>query len=211
MGKGTQLLSATTYQSFRPYGNKVTIAHQFNYTTDQITYKRGWSALGHSTAFKDQNQWFFASHYRGTHMDRHRFFLGVWKMHFIDDWPVIEPNRYTGEGSIDLTNADISGDYRIQILHQSAVNSSLDGDIISIVNRAEAITLTKQRQGEWYLVNGDYDGRYRINDGMLELELDSVIYRGYVTPQFNYELEKGVLGLSLINSQGTALWGNRFN
>jgi len=142
-------------------------------------------------------------------MDRHRFFLGVWKMHFINDWPVLEPNRYTGEGSIDLEKADISGNYRIQILHQSAVNSALTDDVISIVKRAEAITLTTEKDGDWYLVSGEYGGRYRINEGLLELELDGTLYSGRITPQFNYEFEEGVLGLSLINDEGTALWGNR--
>ena len=208
-GKGVSALSATNYNSFRPYGNKVTIAHQFTYLTDDISYKRGWAGIGHSTAFKDEEQWFFASHYRGTYMDRHRFFLGIWKMHFVNDWPVIEPNRYTGEGSINLEQADISGNYRIQILYQSAVNSMLTDDIISIVNRAEEITLTKQKAGEWYVVNGEYNGRYRLNNNQLELELNGVLYKGVITPQFNYEFEKGVLGLSLINSDGTALWGNR--
>ncbi|MGI6735385.1 MAG: arabinan endo-1,5-alpha-L-arabinosidase [Bacilli bacterium] len=208
-GKGVAALSSTNYHSFRPYGNKVTIAHQFTYNDDDINYKRGWAAIGHSTAFKDNGEWFFASHYRGTYMDRHRFFLGVWKMHFINDWPVLEPNRYTGEGSIDLEKADISGNYRIQILHQSAVNSALTDDVISIVKRAEAITLTTEKDGDWYLVSGEYSGRYRINEGLLELELDGTLYSGRITPQFNYEFEEGVLGLSLINDEGTALWGNR--
>lgn len=209
-GKGAAALSSTTYQSFRPYGNKITIAHQFNYPSDDIPYKRGWSAIGHSTAFKQEENWYFASHYRGTFMDRHRFFLGVWKMHFVDDWPVLEPNRYTGEGEIDLSIADISGPYRIQVLHQAAVNSSLDGDIISIVNPSEEIVLTNHVDNGWFRVEGDYDGRYRIIDDQLELELDDVVYRGVITPQFNYEFAQHVLGISLINADGTALWGNRY-
>jgi arabinan endo-1,5-alpha-L-arabinosidase len=209
-GKGAAALSSTTYQSFRPYGNKVTIAHQFTYHGDIGKYNRGWSAIGHSTAFKDGDQWFFASHYRGTHMDRHRFFLGIWKMHFIEQWPVLEVNRFTGAGSIDLGKADISGTYRIQILHQAVVNSSLDGDIISITNLAEEIELTNQKDGEWHVVTGDYDGRYRIMDETLELELNDKLFKGKITPQFNYDWERGVLGLSLISSDGTALWGNRY-
>lgn len=209
-GKGNSALTSTTYQSFRPYGNKITIAHQFTYNTDTTGYRRGWAAIGHSTAFYDDGQWFFASHYRGTHMDRHRFFLGVWKMLFVNDWPILEVNRYTGPSSIDLDKADISGPYRIQILHQAVANSSLDGDIISIVNRAQAIELTNTKVNGWYQVSGAYDGRYRIYDGLVELELDDVLYKGYVTPQFNYELERGVLALSLISNTGTALWGNRY-
>ncbi len=208
--KGNAALIPTTYQSFRGYGNKVTIAHQFNYVSDDILYKRGYSGLGHSTAFFDNGQWFFASHYRGTFMDRHRFFLGIWKMHFVNDWPVIEANRYTGPGSINLEVANISGPYRIQILHQSAVNSSLNGDIISIVRRAEEINLTLTKVGDWFKVTGDYEGRYRLIDGFLELELGNSVYYGYVSAQFNYELGEGVLGLSLLNNEGTALWGNRF-
>lgn len=209
-GKGASALTPTTYQTFRPYGNKITIAHQFNYVSDDIAYKRGYAALGHSTAFYDDEQWFFASHYRGTQMDRHRFFLGVWKMHFVDDWPVLEPNRFSGNGSVDLEVADISGPYRIQILHQAAVNSSLEGDIISIVKRAEAINLTTTKDGEWYKINGDYDGRYRINEGLLELDLDGIVYKGHVNASFNYELAKHDLSLSLINSDGVGLWGNRY-
>lgn len=208
--KGKAALSATSNQTFRGYGNKVTIAHQFNYLEDDILYKRGYSGLGHSTAFHDNDEWFFASHYRGTFMDRHRFFLGIWKMHFVNDWPVIEPNRYTGPGSVDLEVADISGPYRIQIVHQGAVNSTLTGDIISIVKRAEEITLTNQKDGEWRKVTGDYEGRYRLHNGLLELDLGNSVYKGYISAQFNYELGHGVLGLSLLNNDGTALWGNRY-
>lgn len=207
--KGNSALTPTNYGSFRPYGNKVTIAHDFTYQTDDISYKRGWSGLGHSTSFKDEGKWYFASHYRGTYMDRHRFFLGVWRMHFINDWPVIEPNRYTGAGSVDLSKADVSGNYRIQVVGQEVVNSALNEDIISIVKRAEEITLTTEEVDGYFKVTGDYNGRYRIYDDMLELELDGVKYVGVITAQFNYEFEKGVLGLSLINNKGTALWGNR--
>ena len=65
----------------------MTIAHQFTYLTDDISYKRGWAGIGHSTAFKDEEQWFFASHYQALYGSSS--FLSYLEDAFVNDWPVM--------------------------------------------------------------------------------------------------------------------------
>lgn len=213
--EGNEAIASTNSSNFRNYGNQLTAAYYFPLDSNQNGYDRGFSGLGHSTAFKDGDQWFFASHYRGTYMDKDRFFLGIRKIHFIDGWPVVEANRYTAEGFVDYQNADLSGRYKVFILPKYEANSRLiaQGSIeqIEIIHNAQEIHLEKEVIDGWHVLSGAYSGRWRILDNnMLEINIDGNIYRGIINAQWSYEQEKGVLSFSLIDNKGIAFWGNRY-
>ncbi|NLD25912.1 MAG: arabinan endo-1,5-alpha-L-arabinosidase, partial [Acholeplasmataceae bacterium] len=137
---GKSALSPTTPTSFRGYGNKITAAHKFERDSKEDGLDRGWAGIGHCSVLKDGDDWYFASHYRGTFMDKDRFFLGIRKMYFIDGWPIVCANRYSPGADEDLTKADISGRYKIYILQKEVANSSLDNNIISIITKASTIS-----------------------------------------------------------------------
>jgi len=204
--QGNGAISSSNRDNFRNYGNKITDAHQF-ITEEKV---RGWAGIGHSAAYKDGDQWLFLSHYRGTYIDKDRFFFGVRAMHFVNDWPVLEANRFIYGGSKDLSKANISGNYQIHLLEKNRLNSSLNNNIISIIKKAENIVLTEEKvDNEWNLIEGDYEGKWRFDNKNLEIIIDNISYIGVITPQWNFESHQGVLSFSLIDESGTTIWGNR--
>lgn len=209
--EGKSALSSTSSSNFRGYGNKLTGAHIFPRDSKEDGFDRGWAAIGHCSVLRDGNDWFFFSHYRGTFMDKDRFFLGVRKMHFVEGWPVVMPNRYVPGGDGDLSKADISGRFKITVLHKEAPNSVLNNNLISILIPAQTVEFTKEATGEgWYKFKGDLVGEWRFQaHNRLEIRLNKDVYVGIIEPQWNFERHKGVLSFSLINSKGVSLWGNR--
>jgi len=209
--EGNHAISSSNRDNFRNYGNMITDAYQFKTNPSDGELVRGWSGIGHSAAYKDNNEWLFLSHYRGTHIDKDRFFFGVRRMHFIDGWPVVEANRYVQGGNDDLSNANLSGNYQIHILNKHVANSSLNDNVISIIKKSENIILTEEKIDEnWFKVEGDYNGKWRFNDNLLELTINNIKYKGIITPQWDFERHEGTLSFSLINELGISLWGVRF-
>ncbi len=208
---GNLAISPTNRDNFRNYGNMITDAYQFKTNPNDGELVRGWSGIGHSAAYKDGNEWLFLSHYRGTHIDKDRFFFGVRRMHFIGGWPVVEVNRYVKGGDDDLSNANVSGNYQIHILNKNVANSSLNNNVISIIKKSENIILSENKlSDDWYELTGDYNGKWRFINNQLELVLNNKTYKGVITPQWHFERHKGTLGFSLINEDGIAIWGMRF-
>lgn len=204
-------IAQTNRDTFRKYGNMITDAHEFLFDPQNGELQRGWSGIGHSAALKDGDEWLFISHYRGTHIDKDRFFFGARRMHFVDGWPVIEANRYVQGGSMDQSKVDISGTYQVHILNKLVMNSSLNNNVISIIKKASIINLTKHKLTDnWYEVTGYYNGKWRYHEDNLELELESILYHGIITPQFQFERHLGTLSFSLINEKGYTIWGNRY-
>ncbi len=209
--EGNLAISNTNRETFRAYGNMITDAYQFNFDKSLGEQKRGWAGLGHSAAYKDGDTWLYLSHYRGTYIDKDRFFFGVRKMHFVNGWPILEANRHV-MGAEELTDkVNISGNYQIHLLDKNVQNAKLNNNIITIVNKAKNITLTLEKYDEkYYNVIGDLTGKWKFENNQLELVLNNKIYRGIITPQWQFEKHKGTLSFSLIDEKGYSLWGNRF-
>lgn len=189
--------------SFRQYGNKITDAHRFKYTDGD---GKGWAAIGHCSTYTEGDQTYFLSHYRGTHLDSARFFLGIRKMYFVDGWPLLAANRYAGEQRQDMTGLTVSGKYLLHILNKRICNAKLNGGKITVDSAAVALELKDNGQ-----VNSDlYDGSWKMTGkDEIEIKLGNTTYKGLVLPQWSWERNKGVLSISAISNKGEALWANR--
>lgn len=209
--EGKKALASSNSSNFRSFGNRLTGAHKFPRDSRDDGLDRGWAGIGHCSVLKDGDEWYFFSHYRGTFMDKDRFFLGVRKMDFINGWPVVSVNRYVGGADEDLSNADVSGRYKLTVLYKEVSNSALENNMISILTPAVTVEFTKEAAEEgWYKFEGDLIGKWRFSTpNTIEIELNNEIYVGKITPQWNYERNKGVLSFSAINSKGVSIWGNR--
>lgn len=209
--EGKKAIASTSRSNFRGYGNKLTGAHIFPRDSKEDGYERGWAGIGHCSVLKDGDEWFFFSHYRGTFMDKDRFFLGVRKMHFVNGWPIVSVNRFVPGADGDLSKADVSGRYKITVLYKEAANSELNNNIISILVPAKTVVFTKNPAGDgWNQFTGDLVGEWRFRaPNLIEIKLNNDIYAGIIEPQWNFERNKGVLSFSAINSKGVSIWGNR--
>lgn len=201
--EGRRAADKSGESTFRQYGNKITDAHRFKYEDGD---KKGWAAIGHCSTFTEGDQTYFLSHYRGTYIDSARFFLGIRKMFFVGDWPVVAANRYAGEQSQDMTGLNISGKYLMHILSKRVCNATLNSNKITV--DIDAITLELKSNGE---VDSElYDGSWKFTgENKIEIKLGSTTYKGIVSPQWSWERNRGVLGISAISNKGEALWANR--
>lgn len=194
--------------SFRQYGNKVTDAHRFAYEDGN---GRGWAAIGHCSTFREGDDMYLLSHYRGTYMDSARFFLGIRKMVFIDGWPVVAANRYAGERSQDMTGLAVNGKYLMHILSKRVCNAKMNNNRISIDKDAIEVELKGKAgdtQGE--LSSELYDGSWKLTGkDTVEIKLGNTVYKGVISPQWSWERDRGVLSISAISAKGEALWANR--
>ncbi|MDE6397775.1 MAG: arabinan endo-1,5-alpha-L-arabinosidase [Clostridiales bacterium] len=189
--------------SFRRYGNKVTDAHRFAYEDGN---GRGWAAIGHCSTFTEGEETYLLSHYRGTHLDSARFFLGIRKMYFVNDWPVVAANRYAGEQRQDMTGLTVSGKYLLHILRKNVCNAAINGNKI----RVEQDAIVAELKSNGTVNSDDYDGSWKLTGkDEIEITLGKTVYKGVVSPQWSWERDKGVLSISAISDKGEAIWANR--
>jgi arabinan endo-1,5-alpha-L-arabinosidase len=209
--KGYFAIASTNQDNFRHFGNKLTDSYHFTQMNSNQGFNRGWAAIGHNTTLEDEGKHYFVSHYRGTFMDKDRFFLGVREMFFINDWPLIAPHRYVGPTHIDISNAFLQGDYQIHILDNTISNASLNDNIISIVNHSRLVHLSNERVSDHhFLVTGDMEGKWRVlENDLLEIEIEGKTYIGIFIPAFSYEKDDFVLSFSARSNEGVSIWGSR--
>lgn len=205
--EGRKALDASSDKTFRRFGNKVTDAHNFAYGDG---LNRGWAAIGHCSTLTDGDETYLLSHYRGTHMDKDRFFLGVRKLFFTNGWPVAAANRYAGEQRQDLSGCTVSGTYKVHVLHKEVPNAVLNNNVISVTTKAATITLGGKEGATEGAVSGDYDGNWKFSGkDEIEIKLGNTVYKGIVSPQWSWERNRGTLSISAISGKGEAIWANR--
>ncbi len=193
--------------SFRQYGNKVTDAHRFAYEDGD---GKGWAAIGHCSTITDGEEVYLLSHYRGTHMDSARFFLGVRKLFFVDGWPVAAANRYAGEKRQSMEGLTVSGKYLMHTLTKRVTNARLSSNRIIVEKDAVEVTLKGKAGATQGNVTSDLnDGTWKLSGDTIEITLGKTVYKGIVSPQWSWERNKGVLSISAISGKGEAIWANR--
>ena len=200
---GKKAVDSSSKDTFRQYGNKVTDAHRFNYEDGD---GKGWAAIGHCSTFTEGDETYLLSHYRGTHMDSARFFLGIRKMYFIDGWPVVAANRYAGEERQDMTGLTVSGKYLLHVLQKRVCNAKINNNKITVDKDAIEFELKSDGTVDSELYDGTWE--FKGNDE-IEIKLGKTVYKGIVSPQWSWERDRGVLSISAISSTGEALWANR--
>ncbi len=153
---------------------------------------KGTMAPGHNSVLAQGGDLFMVHHARTYALPDYWFTMNVRRM-FINrfDWPVLAPNRYTGEALVPIELPE--GDYAL-VRHGDDTNTeSRDSARIEL------------REGT---VSGAVSGTYGLyGDYRITLTLEGVEYDGFVLRQYDWERRTEVLSFTAMSESGLCIWG----
>lgn len=178
-------------------GTKILGSYSFNNSD-------GWVAPGHNSILKDNNNWYMLHHARGG-ADTNWAYLHARKLLWTNDgWPVVSPERYTGETENTLASTAIAGTWESIVLDRgttkkitsSSVKLLPDGKIgTSDSKNYWTFTAPNTLKLYWY-ASGQTAGDYWI---------DTV----KVIEGWDFENNKKTYVYTGLNQSGTAVWGKK--
>lgn len=187
--------------SIEPYAAKLLGNHQF--TASDGTAGQGYVSPGHVSAWGSEDGadafLFFHTRFPGRGEEHE---VRVHRLHTTaDGWLVISPHRYAGEDAAGtqqtrLTRPDLVGTWQL-VDHGRAISPE--------VTASETIELT--RSGE---ITGAVAGTWRIEAGhRAVLEVDGTRFQGVFTPGWDEQRGAWTPTLSVLGTDGRALWATR--
>jgi arabinan endo-1,5-alpha-L-arabinosidase len=119
-----------------------------------------------------------------------------------ENWFVLSPHLYAGEYLQKVSENVLVGEYELIIQNKSS-DTKLD-DLIEFIYSQ---TYNFLENGKIFK-DGNEVGSYKVQkDYYIELELNSITYRGIVVPSYSEDLNKPVLSISSVSKYGISLWG----
>ena len=173
-------------------GNKVMGGYRFR-------DHQGFIAPGHNSILNDCENYYIVHHIRECN-NPFNFFMNIRKIFWSDDgWPLISPERYSGEIEQEIEEYYISGEWEFIILYRD-LNRVIDSKLVSL-NHNKSITL--DYEGNWDYYNKD---NIKIN---IKLESKEESFKGKISVAWDWELNKETLVITAMNNEGLTLWGKK--
>jgi arabinan endo-1,5-alpha-L-arabinosidase len=185
--------------SIEPFGVKLIGGYQFT-TSDEKSDKvsTGYLSPGHNSAIRDDKtgKYFIIFHTRFD--SRGEYFEDrVHQMFFNNEgWPVVAPQRYTGETIGKYTIKDVIGDYNL-INHGSDISADMKKSVNIKLNKNN--TISGSETGTWKI----------IGDNNVELTIEKVTYKGVLLRQWDDDNKSYVITFSALSDKGIAIWGSQ--
>lgn len=180
-------------EAIEPFGAKL----MGNYLFEGPEEKIGYVSPGHNSVFYDEEtgEQLLLFHTRFPNRgEQHE--IRVHQMFMNEDgWPVVAPFRYTGKEQVDVSEADIIGDYQF-INHGKDITDEIKKSIQIKLNEDGGIT-------------GEVNGTWKKNDGNhITLHIDDSTYKGVLSHQWDEAIESYVLTFTALSEKGIAVWGS---
>ncbi len=168
--------------SIEPYAVKQMGNFLFQTELDENSYPAGYVSPGHNSVYYDEESGKYQLFFHTRFPDRGEFHqVRVHQMFMNSEgWPVIAPHRYTGETTGNVSDQDVSGNYRF-INHGKQISAELNESIEISLEPDQKIT--GAAEGKWK----------RTGDHLAELEINGDVYKGVFLEQW-------------MKRQGKALW-----
>lgn len=166
----------------------------YTFTADPgVPATKGFMAPGHNSALIDGEDYFIVHHVRTYTLPDYWFYMNVRRFSLNKyGWPVIAPNRYTGEKIAAVEFEE--GDYGF-IQHLSDSNAQS--------HSSEIITM------EGGSIQGAVSGTYTLyDDYKIQLEIDGTEYDGVLLRQYDWEREREVMSFTAMSETGLTVWGS---
>lgn len=103
----------------------------------------GWVCPGHNSVLRDGDNYFVVHHARGER-DKRWHYLHIRKIVWTNDgWPLVSPERFTGEEELPIEKAEVLGDWQLILMDKDnniqvhSKNVQLDTDNISKLGENE--------------------------------------------------------------------------
>lgn len=162
---------------------------------------QGWFACGHNSVLHRDGSWYMLHHARPEY-GRTWAYLHVRTLVWTEDgWPVVSPLLYSGETVQAIPKREISGQY----------------DVIFLENTADQIILTALplKLGSWgRFVLGESQGKrtgrwFMTGESTITLESGQWMLDLVVLPAWDRDQNGPVLAGTGIDSNGTAVWARK--
>lgn len=173
-------------------GNKVLGGYKFGDA-------EGWMAPGHNSVLNDNGNYYIVHHVR-TEKNKDWFYLNIRKILWSEDgWPMVSPERYTGEKEAKIEKNAIPGDWQL-IVQDKNNNNIIPSQQYKLESGGKA--QSEKQSGKWDLT-GDNDIVIEIPNSNGE----KIQYKGKVIPSWDFENKKATLVFTTLDKNGVSLWG----
>lgn len=173
-------------------GNKIMGGYRFR-------DHQGFIAPGHNSILNDYENYYIVHHIRECN-NPFNFFMNIRKIFWSDNgWPLISPERYSGEIEQEIEEYYIPGEWEFIILYRD-LNRVIDSKLVTL-NCNKSITL--DYQGSWDYYNKD---NMKID---VKLGNKEESFKGKISVAWDWELNKETLVITAMNNEGLTLWGKK--
>ncbi|MFC0272775.1 lipocalin-like domain-containing protein [Metabacillus herbersteinensis] len=186
--------------SIEPYGVK--LMGNFLFTREigetGTGIGNGYVSPGHNSVYYDEetDEQYLIFHTRFPEKgEQHE--VRVHKMHMNDKgWPVVSPYRYAGESLENVSESDISGEYKF-INHGKDISSDIK----------ESINVSLNNDGT---ISGEVNGTWELTgDNKAALKVDGSTYDGVFIRQWDPTSESYVMTFTASSNEGVSIWGSK--
>ncbi len=165
----------------------------------------GWVMPGHNSVLRDGDGYFIVHHARGD-KDSNWPYLHVRKILWSGDgWPMVSPERYTGEKEQKLNKNLIAGKWEIIVLDKNN-NLQLSSKTIALESGGKiddgSGKSTWKFEGENTVIMKIYDPEKKSGSQYME-------QTARVIPAWDWESWKATLVFTGLDKSGTAMWGKK--
>lgn len=195
---GTKLASSYCFTAKKPGGTQ-------KYTSDNWAWG-GFRGPGHGAPLQDGSNFYFIHHIRdgaecnkteqNGHDSYNMHYMMVRKMYFVEDWPVLSPERYAGESDQNISTAAVAGKW--ELISFASIDNSQETSVQAVLNADGTLTLNGQ-SGSW-----SYDSSRSLLTAKLP---DKTTLKAKVTTCWDLENSRAAICFTGLSSAGTAWWG----
>ncbi len=171
-------------------GNKIAGNYQF----DGDIYRY---ALGHNSVTEKDGTFYVICHVRtnggGHHVEAHQLYFNE------DGWPVMNPNRYTGEVRGLVTMEQAAGTYDV-VVHS----------VETVETKVASVKYTFAADGSITDASGAQAGSWSVTDDYyVTITLKNIEYKGVLAPGWrDYGEKQGIYCMTATSSSGNPIWAN---
>ncbi|WP_078394419.1 glycoside hydrolase family 43 protein [Shouchella patagoniensis] len=186
--------------SIEPYGVKQMGNFLFQTELDEDSYPAGYVSPGHNSVYYDEESGKYQLFFHTRFPDRGEFHqVRVHQMFMNSEgWPVIAPHRYTGEKTGNVSDQDVSGNYRF-INHGKQISAEM--------NESIEISLEPDQK-----ITGAVEGKWkRTGDHLAELEINGDVYNGVFLEQWDEATGESVMVFTAVSETGVSVWGSKIS
>lgn len=180
-------------------GNKILAGYQFE--NDD-----GWLAPGHNSILKDNDNYFIIHHARGG-KDKNWAYLHVRRILWTDDgWPVVSPERYSGESEQKLDASTIEGTWECIRFESFSVNEQQAAEPVRLLKSGK---LDDENGRSYWEFNGNNTLKLYLYDPGKPPKGDFWIETVKVITAWDWENWKPTLVFTGIDQTGISVWGKK--
>lgn len=165
----------------------------------------GWYGPGHNTILQDGTNWYMLHHARGE-ADKNWTYLHVRKILWVNGWPVVSPERYTGETETTLSTNVVAGNWESIVLDRGN-NGKITSTSVALLASGKIGSETSSNFWQFTAPNTLKLNWYAPGQAPGDYWVDTV----KVMESWDWEKNRRTYVYTGYNQSGTAIWGKKMN